>query len=104
MEDALKGVPDLLAAVTAMSESIKLLTEKLNAAETARAAELAKVNDLEAKLLEYGELAPPASQSDDTILNQREKTLVDSMIATAQKGSEQSLVEKLMGAQPTIHS
>lgn len=104
MEDALKGVPDLNAAVIAMSDSIKLLTEKLNATETARTAELAKVNDLEKKLAEYGELAPPASQSDDTILSNREKTLVDSMIAEAQKGSETSLIEKLMGAQPTIHS
>ena len=104
MEDALKGVPDLLAAVTAMSDSIKLLSEKLDASEAARATELAKVNDLEKKLLEYSDLKPPASQSDDTLLNQREKTLVDSMITLAQKGSDQSLIEKLMGGQPTIHS
>jgi hypothetical protein len=60
------------------------------------------VNALDLKLAEFSELKPPASQSNDTLLNGREKSLIDSVMATAKAGDQLSLVEKLVGGQPAV--
>lgn len=103
-EDALKGVGDLTAAVTQMSAQLKQMGELLQASEDAKAQTLEKVNALEQQLAEYRDLKPPASQSNDTLLSDREKSLVERVVTASKSEDQMSLIEKLVGGQPAVAS
>lgn len=101
-EDALKALTELPAAVKALNETVKTLSEQLDASQKAETVALERVNALDLKIAELTELKPPASQSDDTLLNNREKSLIETVMATAKNADQQSLVEKLVGGQPAM--
>jgi hypothetical protein len=96
---AVEAMPDQLKALT---NTIKALTEQVAASQVAESAALEKVNALEAKVLEYGALKPPASQSKDTLLAEREKSLLDTLMIQAKAENTPSLIEKLVGGQTTV--
>jgi hypothetical protein len=95
---------DVPATIKALNDSIKSLTAQLDAELKAKADLLAKVNELESKAALLTDLKPPASQSSETLLDNREKTLLDTMMEASKQMDAPSLVEKLLGVQPTITS
>jgi hypothetical protein len=101
-EEALKQVTDLSAAVLAMNESIKRLTDEVETSRSAENKALEQVNDLTKRLAEQTELAAPASQSKDTLLNERDKTILENMMEAAKSEDTLSLVEKMVGSKPTV--
>jgi hypothetical protein len=101
-EDTVKALGDLPATVKTLQDAVHALTEQLTASQTAEAAALEKVNTLEAKWLEFTALKAPASQSNDTLLSDREKSLLDTVMQQAKRDDTPSLVEQMVGGQPTV--
>jgi hypothetical protein len=104
IDDQLKLLADVPATIKALNDGIKSLTDQLQVELEAKATLLGKINDLEAKAALLTDLKPPASQSSETLLADREKTLLDTMIETSKQMDSPSLVEKLLGVQPVITS
>lgn len=94
-----ENVPDLLAAQQAAMKSQNDLIGQL---QKTLSDNLAKTNTLEKQLLEYQAVAPPASKSNDTLLNQREKSLLEQMMVQAKSENSPSLIDSLVGGQPTV--
>lgn len=90
--------------VIQMSQTVKLLGDELLVERQNKADLLKQFNDLQAKVALLTDLQPPASKSDETLLNAREQTLVDSVVKAAEQGNQKSLVEQLMGGQPFMQS
>lgn len=101
-DDALMALADVPETIKALNDSVKLLNEKLETELAAKATLLDKINELESKQALLTDLKPPASQSSETLLQDREKTLLDSMIEVSKQLDAPSLVEKLMSVQPTV--
>ena len=80
------------------------LTEKLQGALDREAAAQTSMKDMQEKLGLFTDLKPPASQSTETLLNDREKTLIDSMMSAAKAADTPSLVDSLFGGSPAISS
>jgi hypothetical protein len=99
VEDSLTELPQSLKGLT---DLINSLNDKVEKSQQAVTAVLEKNNQLETKLAELTDLQPPASKSDNTLLGQREKTLVDNVMAAAKADDSVSYIEKLLGSQPTI--
>lgn len=104
IDERLKALDDVPATIKALNDSVKRLTDQLETELKAKADLMGKINELESKQALLTDLKPPASQSSETLLNNREKSLIDSVMADAQKSDAPSLIEKLLGVQPTIHS
>lgn len=104
VEETMKELADLPAAFKAMSETIKTLTEQVETSQRAEADALGKIKELEGKLAFLTDLKPPASKSDETLLVDREKSFIDSVMESAKSGDQSSLIETLMGGKPNIHS
>lgn len=101
-EATLKLVADLPGALKSLQDTVKALSDQLVASQQSEAATLEKYNALEAKWLEYSALKPPATKSDETLLDDRAKTLLDTLMTQAKSESTPSLVEKMVGGQPTV--
>lgn len=101
-EQSVKTITDLTAAVKSLQETVKALDDKLTASQSAETAALKTVADLQKDLAELKDLKPPASQSSETLLNDREKSLVDSVIQAAKSADQKSLVDTLVGGSPAI--
>lgn len=109
IETRLKSVEGLTAKVSSLEDQVKTLTtnnqsltEQVTASQKAETASLEKVNELEKKLTEYTDLKPPSSKSNDTLLVEREKALLEQMVTQAKADNTPSLVEKMVGGQPTV--
>lgn len=102
VEARLKAAETLGDTVKSLQETVKTLSDELEAAKTREAAALDSMKDMQSKLALYADLKPPASQSNETLLNDREKTLVQSMMATAKSADSMSLVDTLIGGSPAI--
>ncbi|MBA3867776.1 MAG: hypothetical protein H0X30_01330 [Anaerolineae bacterium] len=102
IETRLKTVEGLPAQVKTLNETIRALQDQVSASQQAESQSLAKANDLEKQLLELKALQPPASQSSDTLLNTREKALLDTLMTEAKVNDAPSLVDRLVGGQPTV--
>lgn len=88
-----------------LQEQIKTLTEQIETTQNADANLLETVNTLQGKIAELTDLKPPASESGDTLLNKREKSLIEAALSQAQADNQTSLIEKLLGVQaPSIGS
>jgi hypothetical protein len=100
----LKELGDVPATIKALNDSVKALNDQLQTELQAKADLLAKINELESKQALLTDLKPPASQSSETLLNDRDKSFIDTVMAEAKNSDQPSLIEKLLGVQPTIHS
>lgn len=102
IDTRLKSVEGLPAVIETLQGTVKSLVDQLSAKTEAESKSLEKINALEAQLQEYKDLKPPASQSDDALLSQREKSFLDQVMAQAKSADAPSLVDKVVGGQPTI--
>lgn len=87
-----------------MAATLKQVSDQLLIEQQAKADLLKQFNDMQSKVALLTDLQPPASKSNETLLNEREKTLVDSVMETAKSADQKSLIETLMGGQPFIQS
>lgn len=103
-EDALKVLGDIPATITALNDSVKSLGEKLETELAAKTELLGKINELESKQALLTDLKPPASKSEETLLSNREKSFLDTVMESAKADNQTSLIDTLMGSKPNIHS
>lgn len=103
-EDALKAIVELPALVKSLQESVNQLTGQVKAAQEGEATALEKLNGVETRLAELTDLKPPASKSDDTLLGDREKSLIERAMEDAKSVDQLSLVEKLVVESTTVSS
>lgn len=102
IETRLKAVEGTPAQLKTLNETIQALTGQVSASQLAESQAMAKANDLERQLLELKALQAPASQSNDTLLNTREKALLDTLMTQAKVNDSPSLIDKMFGGQPTV--
>lgn len=94
LDDRLKKVEVLPALLTNLDSTLKSLTTQLATLQATSNDALAKANDNEKKLLEYQAVEPPASKAADTLINARDKTLIENVMDTAKsEDGGQSLIE-----------
>lgn len=103
-EERLKVADQLDAALKSMQDTVKTLSDELEAAKTREATALNSMKDMQSKLALFTDLKPPASQSSETLLDEREKTLIDQMMTVAKASDTPSLVDTLVGGSPAISS
>lgn len=84
---------------TAVQSTLKALNQQITDLQQANANALQKANALEKKLLEYEAVAPPSSQSKDALLNEREKSLIQDVMAAAKAEGSPSLVQRVAGSE-----
>lgn len=96
-ETIIKALGDLPTALKSLNDRLASMNEQVTASQQAASDSLKKYNDLEAKWVEYSSLQPPASKSNDTLLEVREKTLLDKVMNEAKAADTPSLVETLVG-------
>src|SRR5258707_12925962 len=101
MNPRLRVVEVVPAQFPKILNTTKALTGQVTASQEAESQSLAKVNDLEKQLMELKALKPPASQSSDTLLNEREKSLLDTPMSQAKADGSPSLIDRMIGGQPT---
>lgn len=100
----LEAAESVSSALKQLEETVKTLSTELAEAKTREAATLESMTDMQGKLALFTDLKPPASQSNETLLNDREKTLVDAVMAQAKVADQPSLVDSLIGGSPTIQT
>lgn len=103
-EELLAKMADMPATISALNQSVKSLTDQLTDSQKSLTDALAKINELESKQALLTDLKPPASQSSETLLSDREKSLIDKVMEAAKQTDSVSLIDSLMGTQPNIHS
>lgn len=102
IETRLKAVESLPGLFAAVQTALKALTDQVAASQAAENAALEKMNALEKKVLEYEALKAPASQATDTLLNARDKSLLEQLMVQAKAESTPSLVDTMVGGQPAV--
>lgn len=102
LNDRLKSVEGLPTLLTTLDSTLKALQGQISTLQTSTSDALAKANANEKKLLEYQAVAPPASKSDDTLLNERETSLLQKAMATAKQSDQKSLIEQMFGSEPIV--
>lgn len=103
IETKLKSIESVPGQLEAMGKMLKAQNDLIGQMQKVASDALAKSNDLEKKLLEYQAVAPPATQSKDTILNEREKSVIEQAMAQAKSENAPSLVEMAMGIRPVAN-
>lgn len=101
-EIKLEAADSAASALKTLEDTVKTLSDELEAAKVREAAALEAMRDMQSKLGLFTDLKPPASQSSETLLNDREKTLVDSMMAAAKTADTPSLVDMALGGSPAF--
>lgn len=102
LHERLKSVEGVPALLTTLESTLKTLQAQLGTLQTTTNDALAKANDNEKKLLEYQAVEPPASKSDDTLLSERDTSLIKKLSEDAKQGVEKSLVEQMFGSEPIV--
>lgn len=102
IETRLKVVEGIPAQLKTLTDTIAALSGQVSASQLAESKALEKANDLEKQLLEFKALKPPASQSSDTLLSERDKSFLDQVITQAKVDNQPSLIDQLVGGQPTV--
>lgn len=101
-ETLIKSLEGLPALVESQRKLIVSQGEQIIASQKSEGELLKQINDLQAKLLEYTALQPPASKSGDTLLDQRDKTFLDKVIEASKIADTPSLVDTLVSGQPAV--
>lgn len=96
----------LKAAVDFLSAAVKRQDEQLQLEIQAKTDLLTQLNAVKGQLALLTDLQLPASQSKETLLDARQKSIVEAAMqeAKAADAGGQSYIEKLLGVQPTIQS
>lgn len=102
LETKLKSVEAVPGQVEAMGMMIKAQNDLIAEMQKTLDNTLAKNNRLEKQLLEYQAVAPRASKSQDTLLNEREKSVIELAMREAKASNTPSLVEMALGSHPAI--
>lgn len=100
----LKVVESLQTTITSQADQIKTLLGEVGTLKTQHTEAVTRANSLEQKLAEYQAVAPPASKSSDTIVNDREKSLLEHIADESKTGNDFSLIEKAFGKAPAAPS
>lgn len=103
-ETKLTEAESIVSAFKALEDTVKTLSNDLEAAKIREVTAQQTIIDMQAKLGLFTDLRPPASQSTETLLSDREKTLVDSMMAQAKTADQPSLVDIAIGGSPAFNS
>lgn len=101
-ETALKAYEGLSATVTTLTDSVTKLLTEIEERKTREGELLTQMTDMQQKLALFSDLKPPGSQSQETLLNDREKSLVDDMMAKAKSADQPSLVDEMLGGAPAL--
>jgi len=97
LNDRLEKVEKLSETVAAQDTTIKALLGEVGTLKTQLTSAVERGNDLEKRLAEYQAVAPPASKSNDTILGDRETSLLQKIAQDAKTGDSLSLIEQAFG-------
>lgn len=100
----LEAAEGVSSSVKQLEDTVKTLSTELEEAKTREATALESMKDMQSKLALLTDLKPPASQSSETLLNDRDKTLVETMMTQAKVADQPSLVDSLIGGSPTIQT
>lgn len=96
----LEAVPTMLVA---LDGTLKTLQTQLATMQTTSNDALAKANEASNKLLEYQAIAPPASKSGDTLINEAEQSLMHKVMESAKADGAKSLIESMFKPEaPTV--
>lgn len=93
----LKTVEALVDTVKAQDTTIKTLLNEIGTLKTQHTEAITRANALEQSLAEYQAVAPPASKSNDTIVNEREKGLLQQIAENSKTTEGLSLIEQALG-------
>ncbi len=102
LETRLKAVEGLPGTLEALQAAMKTLHSELQDSQQRESKALEKINALEKKLLEYQAVAPPATQAKDTLLNARDKSLLEQIAQQAKTENTPSLINLMAGQQPAV--
>lgn len=91
-------------SVEVLANALKTLTEQQTAQLEATNKMLERLNALEKKQAELTDLQPPGSQSKDTLLDERDKSLIANVMAAAKAEGQRSLVDSLLDGKPVVSS
>lgn len=103
-ETALKAYEGLSTTVTTLSDAVTKLLNDLEESKTREANLLTQMTVMQEKLALFTDLKPPASQSSETLLNDRDKSLIAEMMAEAKNLDTPSLVDEMLGSAPAVSS
>lgn len=98
----LKLIETSTELMTQLKTSLEALVSEVATLKTSNTDAITRANDLEKKLAEYQTVAPPASKSDDTLLNAREKGILERIAEQAKSDENLSLIEKAFGGAATV--
>lgn len=99
-----KAVEPLQATIKSLEDTVKTLSEAMEAYKTSETALLDRVNTMQKDVGLMTDLKSPASQSNETLLNDREKSLIDQVMNAAKSADTPSLVDSLIGGSPATIS
>jgi len=105
LDARLKLVEGVPAQISLLDATLKTLVQQIGTLQTQLGESVTKSNALEQKLLEYQAVEPPASKSNDTLLNARELSLIQQVAKSAEPSNAQgkSLIDQLFSpAAPTV--
>jgi len=97
MDTRLKAVETLPDMIEVLQTVVKTLNKELGESRGRESDTMKRVNDLEKKLLEYQAVEPPGSQSKDTLLNEREQSVIQKAMNDAKAQSNQSVIGMALG-------
>lgn len=103
-ETALKAYEGLSTTVTTLSDAVTKLLNDLEESKTREANLLTQMTDMQQKLALFTDLKPPASQSSETLLNDRDKSLIAEMMDQAKTLDTPSLVDSMFDGAPAVSS
>lgn len=101
MEARLQKIEKLSDTIAAQDVTIKALLSEVGTLKVQHTEAVNKANDLEKQLALYQTVAPPASKSDDTLLSERETSLLKQIANDAKSGDGLSLIEQAFGGKAT---
>lgn len=102
IDTRLKAVEQIPALVAGLQASLKTLADQLALAQKTYSDALKVSNDTALKLAEYQAVEPPASQSKDTLLNEREKSLIEQISESVKQDGSKSLIDLMVGTAPVV--
>lgn len=104
LETASETATKLQQSLDLLANAVKTLTDQQTAQLEAQNKVLERLNSLEKKQAELTDLQPPSSQSKDALLNERDTSLINSVMNAAKAEGQRSLVDSLLDGQPVVSS
>jgi hypothetical protein len=102
LDTRLKALETLPPSFEALTLTVKALNTELQEARRGESQALEKINALEKQLKEYMAVQAPGSKSNDALLNEREKALLNEAQNQAKAEGQKSLVDLMVGGKPVV--